>query len=304
MPSAIAASSSGWRSGRPILAIRRRPRTTDRRASGGSAVRRTRRTSSSFWRRTTSGVLDDLVALLKLRARDAASHLIFEQRGDTLPGDLRGHEHFGFKDGISQPGVRGKLSAAPGDYITPRYIAAADDRRLYLAKPGQQLVVAGTVSPRRAAAEHGRPAQCHRRGVELSEVGDARLVSGRSPAAAGCPGLLQLRRARGGANRDRAGQVRRDARRPVAERRADPARARRRQSGAGRRRFRQQPLHLRRRHAAVVAASDPRAIPATRIRRRRRISWRRSVRTSPTSAKFILATRRPRWASPRTASRG
>ena len=90
-----------------------------------------------------TAVLDDLVALLKLRAQGAALDLLFEQRGDTLPGDLRGHEHFGFKDGISQPGVRGKLSAAPGDYITPRYIAAGDDRRLYLAKPGQQLVWPG-----------------------------------------------------------------------------------------------------------------------------------------------------------------
>jgi Dyp-type peroxidase family len=89
------------------------------------------------------GVLDDLTALLKLRAGAAALDLIFEQRGDTLPGDLRGHEHFGFKDGISQPGVRGKLSTAPGDYLTPRYIAAGDERRLYLAKPGQQLVWPG-----------------------------------------------------------------------------------------------------------------------------------------------------------------
>ena len=32
---------------------------------------------------------------------------ILEERGDTLPADLKGHEHFGFKDGISQPGVRG-----------------------------------------------------------------------------------------------------------------------------------------------------------------------------------------------------
>jgi Dyp-type peroxidase family len=88
-------------------------------------------------------VLDDLVDLVKLRASAAALRLIFEQRGNTLSGDLRGHEHFGFKDGISQPGVRGKLSAAPGDYITPRYISAADLRRLYLAKPGQQLVWPG-----------------------------------------------------------------------------------------------------------------------------------------------------------------
>lgn len=88
-------------------------------------------------------VLDDLTELLKLRSQAASLQLIFEQRGDTLSGDLRGHEHFGFKDGISQPGIRGKLSAAPGDYLTPRYIAAADPRRLYLAKPGQQLAWPG-----------------------------------------------------------------------------------------------------------------------------------------------------------------
>lgn len=69
--------------------------------------------------------------------------MIYEQRGDTLPGNLRGHEHFGFRDGISQPGVRGKLSAAPGDYITPRYIDNTDDRRLYFAKPGQLLAWPG-----------------------------------------------------------------------------------------------------------------------------------------------------------------
>lgn len=33
--------------------------------------------------------------------------IVFEQDGDTLPGPRAGHEHFGFKDGISQPGVRG-----------------------------------------------------------------------------------------------------------------------------------------------------------------------------------------------------
>jgi Dyp-type peroxidase family len=90
-----------------------------------------------------TGVLDDLVGLLKQRASAAGLELIFEQRGDTLSGDLRGHEHFGFKDGVSQPGVRGKLSSAPGDYITPRYISAGDARRLYLARPGQQLVWPG-----------------------------------------------------------------------------------------------------------------------------------------------------------------
>lgn len=42
---------------------------------------------------------------------------VFEQRGATLPGDRAGHEHFGYKDGISQPGVHGfnAPDAAPSE---------------------------------------------------------------------------------------------------------------------------------------------------------------------------------------------
>jgi Dyp-type peroxidase family len=89
------------------------------------------------------GPLGDFVDLVKLRAVDGDLRLLFEQRGADLPAPLRGHEHFGFKDGVSQPGVRGKLSSAPGDYITPRYIADTDERRLYFAKPGQLLTWPG-----------------------------------------------------------------------------------------------------------------------------------------------------------------
>ncbi len=49
------------------------------------------------------------VATEKMRTL-AAKHglpLVFEQEGRTLPGGRAGHEHFGFKDGISQPGVIG-----------------------------------------------------------------------------------------------------------------------------------------------------------------------------------------------------
>ena len=53
---------------------------------------------------------DDLrIEVDKMRAL-AAKHnvrVLFEQRGDTLPEERAGHEHFGFKDGVSQPGVRG-----------------------------------------------------------------------------------------------------------------------------------------------------------------------------------------------------
>ena len=83
------------------------------------------------------------VGMIKRRADTERLKLIFEQRGDTLPGRLRGHEHFGFKDGVSQPGVRGKVSSAPGDYITPRYIDNADPRAQYFAKPGQLLIWPG-----------------------------------------------------------------------------------------------------------------------------------------------------------------
>jgi Dyp-type peroxidase family len=89
---------------------------------------------------------EDLVTLvdaIKHRADGAGLRLLYEQRGDTLPGPLRGHEHFGFKDGVSQPGVRGKVSTAPGDFITPRYIDAADPRARFFAKPGQLLIWPG-----------------------------------------------------------------------------------------------------------------------------------------------------------------
>lgn len=52
---------------------------------------------------------DLLVEMEKLRALATKYGVVtvFEQRGNTLPGGRAGHEHFGFKDGISQPGVRG-----------------------------------------------------------------------------------------------------------------------------------------------------------------------------------------------------
>lgn len=88
-------------------------------------------------------LLDETCDLINKKAKDSGMTLICHQRGDTLPGNFRGHEHFGFKDGISQPGIRGKLSTAPGDYISPRYFANTDSRRLFFAKPGQLLAWPG-----------------------------------------------------------------------------------------------------------------------------------------------------------------
>lgn len=87
--------------------------------------------------------LDDAVALVREGAIGHKLELLFEQRGDTLSDPLRGHEHFGFKDGVSQPGVRGRVSAAPGDFITPRQISPTDPRARLFARPGQVLVWPG-----------------------------------------------------------------------------------------------------------------------------------------------------------------
>src|SRR5262249_34023834 len=57
--------------------------------------------------------------------------VVFEQAGETLRGQARGHEHFGFKDGISQPGIRGY------DFPNPQ-----NDEEV-AGKPGTDLIAAG-----------------------------------------------------------------------------------------------------------------------------------------------------------------
>ncbi|MER5810294.1 peroxidase [Streptomyces sp. NPDC002033] len=61
----------------------------------------------------------------------AGGTVVFRQDGGTLPGALRGHEHFGFADGISQPGVRGFHAPDPANGATVQ------------GKPGTRLVPAG-----------------------------------------------------------------------------------------------------------------------------------------------------------------
>ena len=76
-------------------------------------------------------------------SEDAAGlELVFEQEGKTR-FDLPGHEHFGFRDGVSQPGVRGRLSATSDDYLTKRFIDPSDPRSQTESTPGQKLVWPG-----------------------------------------------------------------------------------------------------------------------------------------------------------------
>jgi Dyp-type peroxidase family len=65
------------------------------------------------------------------------------QQGDIRP-DLRGHEHFGFDDGVSQPGIRGRASAGADDFITARHVAESEFPAFALyGYPGQDLVWPG-----------------------------------------------------------------------------------------------------------------------------------------------------------------
>ena len=69
----------------------------------------------------------------------SGAHVVFKEEGANLPPPLSGHEHFGFLDGVSQPGVRGRISDDPHDVLTPRQ--NPKDRNQ--GKPGQDLLWPG-----------------------------------------------------------------------------------------------------------------------------------------------------------------
>lgn len=49
--------------------------------------------------------LDDLVTEVGNQVSECGCEVVFQERGATLRPPLTGHEHFGFKDGISQPAI-------------------------------------------------------------------------------------------------------------------------------------------------------------------------------------------------------
>jgi Dyp-type peroxidase family len=68
----------------------------------------------------------------------SGAEVIYKQQGATLPPPLIGHEHFGFLDGVSQPGVRG-ISKLTHEFITPKQNPAD----LTQGKPGQDRLWPG-----------------------------------------------------------------------------------------------------------------------------------------------------------------
>ncbi len=69
----------------------------------------------------------------------SGAHIVFKEEGANLPPPLSGHEHFGFLDGVSQPGIRGRASHDLHDVLTVRQ--NPKDRNQ--GKPGQDLLWPG-----------------------------------------------------------------------------------------------------------------------------------------------------------------
>lgn len=70
--------------------------------------------------------------------------LIHEENGRTRKDmNKPGHEHFDYKDGISQPGIRGLKSDKPEDFLTARLIDPNDERAQSFSKPGEPLIWPG-----------------------------------------------------------------------------------------------------------------------------------------------------------------
>jgi len=78
------------------------------------------------------------------RFRGEGIHVPYVENGDVREGDERGHEHFGFDDGVSQPGMRGRASEAPEDFITDRHVDPNETPERWLfGYAGQDLVWPG-----------------------------------------------------------------------------------------------------------------------------------------------------------------
>lgn len=79
----------------------------------------------------------------EIAALGGAIRIIHQDVGDATLAPVRGHEHFGFRDGISQPGVRGILDAPTRPLLTPRAIAPSDPLGGTFASPGVPLIEPG-----------------------------------------------------------------------------------------------------------------------------------------------------------------
>ena len=87
--------------------------------------------------------LEQLAELMRPTVGDtSAPEVVWEEMGRTRR-DLPGHEHFGFKDGISHPAVRGLTDVHLNSYLSERLLEAAQVGDVEFASPGNPLVWPG-----------------------------------------------------------------------------------------------------------------------------------------------------------------
>lgn len=88
--------------------------------------------------------LSKALGRLQPAAADGAGppQIIWQEMGLTRR-DLPGHEHFGFRDGISQPGVRGRISGSSSGFLTPRLLDGSPLDDMEFSAPGQPLIWPG-----------------------------------------------------------------------------------------------------------------------------------------------------------------
>ena len=87
----------------------------------------------------TGSTLAEVADTISLRLAPVGTNgwiIRHEELGKVRPSPVGGHEHFGFADGVSQPGVRGQI--APGVALTPN-LGTDEDQGM----PGQDLLWPG-----------------------------------------------------------------------------------------------------------------------------------------------------------------
>jgi Dyp-type peroxidase family len=101
-------------------------------------------------------LLADAAATVSGAGTEAGCELVHEQHARRLPGDI---EHFGFRDGISQPVLRGVVDDAGTPLVARTPMPPMPDHRAYAA-PGDVLLWPGQFLfglPRQSATDPTRP---------------------------------------------------------------------------------------------------------------------------------------------------
>jgi Dyp-type peroxidase family len=85
----------------------------------------------------------EIAKKVRTQLESARLNIVYHEPG-AVRHDKKGHEHFGFDDGVSQPGIRGRAPTPENDFITERHVDVSEAPAAWLyGYPGQDLVWPG-----------------------------------------------------------------------------------------------------------------------------------------------------------------